>query len=616
MTNKNIDIDAMFIGDKAENADFFKTTLNELVDEHMGWRENYMPQDRPLITEEMKDSPEFKETSARIKNVLQEVSTRLRTESIPWHSPRYWGQMNSETLMPAILAYDYAMLWNGNNVAYESSPATSQMEEEVGHDFAGLMSFDKGWGHLSADGSLGNYEGLWYARNFKSLPLAIKAVKPELVEGKSDWELLNMSVDEVLNLLEGLSDDTIDAIKEHSARGGMDLKKLGKWLVPQTKHYSWLKAADIIGIGLEQVVPVPVDDHYRMKVDDLEQIINKLVAEKTPILGVVSVVGSTEEGQVDHVDQVVALREKLRKQGIDFYLHVDAAYGSYGRSIILDEDGNVIPYDKLQEVHQQYGVFQENKEYITKDVYEAFKAIQYADSVTVDPHKMGYLPYSVGGIAIRDKRMRNAISYFATYVMEKGSKAPAMLGAYIFEGSKAGAAATAVWTAHRVLPLNVSGYGKLIGRSIEAAHRFYDFLDDLSFNIDGTEIEVHPLVDPDFNMVDWVFNIKGNTDLVAMNKFNHDFFDQASIFAIPAYRNEFITSHTDFAIPDYGDSPLPFVESCGFSEDEWKRAGKVTVLRASVMTPLMYDKENFAEYSEKIKSAMATKLATILSNRH
>ena len=53
---------------------------------------------------------------------------------------RYWGHMNSETLMPSLLAYNFAMLWNGNNVAYESS-RTSQMEEEVGHEFAHLMSY-------------------------------------------------------------------------------------------------------------------------------------------------------------------------------------------------------------------------------------------------------------------------------------------------------------------------------------------------------------------------------------------------------------------------------------------------------------------------------------------
>ena len=49
--------------------------------------------------------------------------------SVPWHTAgRYWGHMNSETLMPSLLAYNFAMLWNGNNVAYESSPATSQMK--------------------------------------------------------------------------------------------------------------------------------------------------------------------------------------------------------------------------------------------------------------------------------------------------------------------------------------------------------------------------------------------------------------------------------------------------------------------------------------------------------
>ena len=612
MSNKNIDVNALFIGEKSENGDMFKSILTDLIDEHLGWRKNYMPQDQALISEQEKDSPEFQKTVERMKDVLGEVSTRLRSNSVPWHSPRYWGHMNSETLMPAIIAYTYAMLWNGNNVAYESSPGTSQMEEEVGHDFADLFGFKNGWGHIVADGSLANLEGLWYARNLKSLPLALKEVKPETVSGKSDWELLNMSMDEILDILENLSDEEIDAVKAKSARSGENISKLGKWIVPQTKHYSWVKAADIIGIGLDQVVSVPVDDNYRMDVNALEETIRSLAAEKTPILGVVAVVGSTEEGAVDPVDKVVALREKLRKEGIYFYLHVDAAYGGYARSLFMDEDNNFIPFNELQSVHQEYGVFQENKEYVTEDVYNAFKAISEAETVTVDPHKMGYIPYSAGGIAIRDIRLRNIISYFATYVFEKGSQAPSMLWAYILEGSKAGATAAAVWAAHHVLPLNVAGYGKLIGKSIEAAHRFYDFLGDLSFNINGKEVEVHPLTSPDFNMVDWTFNVKGNTDLEKMNEFNHKFYDEASFNDGPIYNNDFITSHTDFAIPDYGNSPFKYVNSIGIDENEWKRAGKITILRACVLTPLMYDKESFAEYAEKIKNAMEEKLTRLL----
>ena len=49
---------------------------------------------------------------------------------------------------------------------------------------------------------------------------------------------------------------------------------------------------------------------------------------------------------------------------------------------------------------------------------------------------MGYIPYSAGGIVIQDIRMRDVISYFATYVFEKGADIPALLGAYILKVQK------------------------------------------------------------------------------------------------------------------------------------------------------------------------------------
>ena len=613
--SNDLNLNALFIGDKAENGQIYKTLLNDLVDEHLGWRQNYMPQDMPIITPEEKSSASFEHTVNRTKDVLSEISARMRTHSVPWHNAgRYWGHMNSETLMPSLLAYNFAMLWNGNNVAYESSPATSQMEEEVGLEFAKLMSYKDGWGHIVADGSLANLEGLWYARNIKSLPLAMQEVTPELVAGKSDWELMNMSTKEIMDLLDSVP-DKIDDIKAHSARSGKNLQKLGKWLVPQTKHYSWLKAADIIGVGLDQVIPVPVDHNYRMDINELEKIVRSLAAEKTPILGVVGVVGSTEEGAIDGIDKIVELRRVLEKDGIYFYLHVDAAYGGYGRAIFLDEDNNFIPFEELKDVHFKHNVFTENKNYILEEVHSAYKAIEEAESVTIDPHKMGYVPYSAGGIVIKDVRMRDVISYFATYVFEKGADIPALLGAYILEGSKAGATAASVWAAHHVLPLNVTGYGKLMGASIEGAHRFYNFLNNLSFKVGDKEIEVHPLTYPDFNMVDYVFKEKGNDDLVAMNKLNHDVYDYSSYVKGSIYGNEFLTSHTDFAIPDYGNSPLQFVNQLGFSDEKWNRAGKVTVLRASVMTPYMNKEEHFEEYAEKIKAALQEKLEKIYADQ-
>ena len=66
------------------------------------------------------------------------------------------------------------------------------------HIFAKLFDYKDGWGHITHDGSMANLEGLWYARQFKSMPLAFKEVVPDKVKGLSDWELLNMSVEKVL----------------------------------------------------------------------------------------------------------------------------------------------------------------------------------------------------------------------------------------------------------------------------------------------------------------------------------------------------------------------------------------------------------------------------------
>ncbi len=53
---------------------------------------------------------------------------------------------------------------------------------------------------------------------------------------------------------------------------------LGKVLVPQSKHYSWTKAVDILGIGQENLISVPVQDDYRMDIAALKSIIDRLVA--------------------------------------------------------------------------------------------------------------------------------------------------------------------------------------------------------------------------------------------------------------------------------------------------------------------------------------------------
>lgn len=606
---EKVNVDALFLGPKSENQKFFRETLNFLMEEHIYWRRDFHPEDEPLISLSEQHAGDFEATLDRTSNALLELSSRLKFSSMPWFSSRYLGHMNSDTLMAANLAYMATILYNPNNCAYEGSPATTALEIEVGKQFARMLGYDpeKAWGHITTDGTIANYESLWVARNLKSVPLAIREVKPELVEGMDDWQLLNLPPGRILDLVSRVKEaGALEAVREQSVRGtGMERGRLGKLLVPQSKHYSWTKAVDILGIGQENVVYVQVKDNYRMDVRHLKENIDRLVAEKTPILGVVAVVGTTEEGAVDEVHEIVRLREEYEKKGVSFYLHIDAAYGGYARTIFLDEDDHFMGFNDLKKALHEQGVVHKEVDWPSNDVYEAYRAIPEADSITIDPHKMGYVPYAAGGIVMKDKRVLDLISYFAAYVFEKTEDNPMLLGSYIMEGSKAGATAAAVWTAHKVIPLNVTGYGRIIGRSVEGAARFYhSLLSAGTFDAEGRKFRVVPLTRPDFNIVDFAFNEEGNASLKAMDEVNQKVYDGCSYKSGPVYSDSWITSKTNLSFDNYGDAPRAFVAKLGIPADEWDRVKNVYVLRSCVLTPYLTRGATYTGYWNNFMNTM------------
>ena len=618
---KNVNVDALFLGPKSENEKFLTGMINDMMEEHIHWRRDFHPEDKPAVSVEEQNEKNYQNTLMKTKEVLMELSSKLKTSSMPWFSPRYLGHMNTDVLMSAVIGYMATILYNPNNCAYEGAPATTSLEIEVGKELAGMMGFDPktAWGHITSGGHVANFEGVWFMRNIKSIPLAVKEVKPELVKGMDEWQLLNMSTKDILDLAAKTKELGIfDDVRARSVRGtGVQGGKLGKLLVPQSKHYSWTKSVDILGIGQDSFINIQVTDKFRMDIGHLREKIDELVSKKIPIMGVVSVVGSTEEGAVDEVYEVVKLREEYRKKGINFYYHIDAAYGGYNRSIFLDKDGKFMEYDVLKkELHEQ-GVLDKDVDWPSKGIYESYKAIGEADSVTIDPHKMGYVPYAAGAFMAKDKRATDMVSYFAAYTFAKGmsNENPVLLGSYIMEGSKAGATAAAVWAANRVVPLNVTGYGRIIGRSHEAAARFYKSIVELdTFDADnGKKYKIAALTKPDFNLVAFGFNEIGNTSLAAMNKLNLAIYDKCSYVDGPVYYDDFITSHSEFTPGDYGNAPVTFLNKLGISAEEYEKVKSVWFLRACIMTPFLQHNTSYADYWKRLLGIFKKTIAEVAS---
>ena len=47
----NVNVEALFLGPKSENRKFFKDTLEFMVDEHIFWRRDFHPEDKPVVSD-------------------------------------------------------------------------------------------------------------------------------------------------------------------------------------------------------------------------------------------------------------------------------------------------------------------------------------------------------------------------------------------------------------------------------------------------------------------------------------------------------------------------------------------------------------------------------------
>ncbi|GBD92711.1 L-2,4-diaminobutyrate decarboxylase [bacterium BMS3Abin05] len=228
-----------------------------------------------------------------------------------------------------------------------------------------------------------------------------------------------------------------------------DFRKSGTVVFSKGSHYSWKRIASILKTG--KVAEIPVDAHYRMDLNALESEL-----KNGNVMIIIANLGTTGTGAVDPLEAILKLRDRY-----GFHLHVDAAYGGYYRSVILDQDGCLMPFDAAEIPVSDY-------------VYSQLALLGEADSITLDPHKHGLVGYGAGSVLFKDEALRQVILNTAPYTYHVTDKPN--IGMFTLEGSRPGAAAAAVWFTHKLIPLNESGYGQILMRCRETAQALYDEL--------------------------------------------------------------------------------------------------------------------------------------------
>jgi len=631
-----LDLASIFLGPKGENAEVFERLLLEAVRDHVFWRRNFHPEDGFLVRERGKRSEEYQRSLSILSEELLGLLGELKA-GVPFFSPRYIGHMNSDLTMASLIGYFATMLYNPNNVAAEASPVTTRMELEVAAQLAAMVGYgaETHWGHLTSGGTVANFETMWAARNVKYLPVAIRWAAEELgvadlevelpdgdrsLVGELDlWRLLNIEYEAVLDLADNLEERCGDPERALEAMGRHSLATLGYQeygrrlsaafgetfpdavvLVPSTAHYSWEKICHALGIGSQQLVKIPVDRQFRMDTGALEETVRRLADERHCVVSCVAVLGTTEESAVDRVDLIADVRRRAALEyGLAFPLHVDAAWGGYAISLTRDPEGNRRSFEAaLADAAPE--------SWPREGVYKALCAVERTDSITIDPHKLGFVPYPAGAVLFRDRRVRHLLSVDAPYLFHRGVSEWGTLGRFIFEGSKPGAAAAGVWMSHKVLPLDSTGYGRLICETSRGALALYRRLEAG----DWDPFRMVLLPSPDLNIVCFAIGHPDLETLEATNAFIDRLYGAMSLQSDGPQRRvpEYFVTKTVLRCAEYGDSIHPLAERLGFAPADCESAGGLSVLRCTAMDPFVASRRGEVDFTE----GFATYLGEVL----
>ena len=204
-----------------------------------------------------------------------------------------------------------------------------------------------------------------------------------------------------------------------------------KFLASEQAHYTHKRISAVLQLQCESVA---CDSRGRMDMNALAQVV-----ARGDVGTVVATMGTTATGSVDPLPEILASSEKHR-----FRVHADAAYGGYfGLAANLGDEAA-----------------------------RSFARIGEADSIVIDPHKHGLQPYGCGCVLFRDPSAGRFYKHDSPYTYF--SSAELHLGEISLECSRPGAAAAALWTTQRLLPLVRGGeFARGLERGREAALALY-----------------------------------------------------------------------------------------------------------------------------------------------
>jgi L-2,4-diaminobutyrate decarboxylase len=283
--------------------------------------------------------------------VWTELWDKVVDDSNHQHHPMYMVHQVAPPLVHAALADALVGLLNQSVAVWEMAPTATFVEVQVIRWMTELLGYPAtSDGTFVSGGSVANLTGLLAAR---------EAIFPGV------WRRGSGGQDSDWSAGAGGAEPATGAEGELA-----DAARRAVIFVSAQAHYSMERAIGVMGLGSDAVIPVP-DRAGKLDPTALKEKITEARRAGRVPFAIVATAGSTPTGLFDDLDAVADVAER---EGI--WLHVDGAHGA-----------SFLASPRLRHL---------------------LKGIERADSVAWDPHKMMFMPISLGAIFVRDRRHLDA----------------------------------------------------------------------------------------------------------------------------------------------------------------------------------------------------------------
>ncbi|MCK6597509.1 MAG: pyridoxal-dependent decarboxylase [Bdellovibrionaceae bacterium] len=439
---------SLFLGPKAENIAWLLEQMVSLTNEYSLWRKKLYPNDGAAISHFDQSLSAFTTKQALVKKNLLNITKRYEKE-VPQFSPRYIGHMFSEVNLPAVLGHFLSLLHNPNIISHESAKVGIEIENEAVIMLNRMIGYRGNCGHFTSGGTVANFESLVRSKERIYWWALMLAVEKKLYQTQANlWQASTLGWDRFYRLMKDKKiarqfEQGLVQLKSHEQKKSFfaDIFNVKEndpvVLIPNHKHYSWIKGCALIGLNESQIIELELDETGKIHTKKFELLLEKLKNESRPIQQIVAVLGTTELGFVDPVHRLISILKTHQLENA--WLHVDAAYGGFFASLKRD------------------------KKIFSPETFKALNSLKHTTSLTIDPHKMAYVPYASGTFLCSDKNNYYLQSFFGPYVAfnQKTDRGP-----FTLEGSRSATGVTAMWMTAKSMPLNQNGLGRIIKRTL------------------------------------------------------------------------------------------------------------------------------------------------------